>query len=211
MTDDTGGEGFAPSDYTDARERWEWKSGYSEEANKKIRFEAVYCVVLMIVSSIILLLLLTDVVMNLLPISSSLHDTVRLLGIAWFGGTLGGAIYSVKWLYHTVGKGWWHMDRRMWRLLTPFVSAGVSFAFLALAASNLFSIVSYNGLNSGYTLIGISFLLGYFSDTAVAKLAEIASVLFGTVRDHEPTEPDDLEDNRGNTGGEDTERQGDNQ
>jgi hypothetical protein len=75
---------------------------------------------------------------------------------------------------------------------------------MALAASELFSLISYGGLHSGYTLIGISFLLGYFSDTAVAKLAEVARVLFGTVKDHEPSQPDDLEDEVEETNGEST-------
>lgn len=196
MSSDSEGDGFAPSDYSDGRSRWEWESRYPDEAREKIRFEACYCLVLLFFAPAILVITLSTPFKIILPMTVDARNTFQVLITAWLGGTLGGTVYAMKWLYHTVGKGWWHMDRRLWRLLTPHVSAGVSFSFIALASSELFEILSYTGLESFYTLLGISFLLGYFSDTAIAKLAEIAGVLFGTVRDHEPSEPSVVDEER---------------
>lgn len=194
MTDGSGHEGFAPADYSDGRDRYEWASGYPEEARSEIKKEAAYCAATILLPPVLILLILKVFNTSWFILGPGSQESLPILVIAWLSGTLGGAIYSTKWLYHTVGKGWWHMDRRLWRLLTPHISGAVSSSFIALSISNILPILSFEGTQSVYSLIGISFLLGYFSDTAVAKLSEIAGVLFGTVRDHEPEEPDDLAD-----------------
>jgi hypothetical protein len=43
-------------------------------------------------------------------------------GSAWIGGVLGGSVFSIKWLYHSIARGKWHLDRRPWRFLTPLMS-----------------------------------------------------------------------------------------
>ena len=36
--------------------------------------------------------------------------------------------------------------------------------------------------NQGHSFFGLAFLVGYFSDNTIAKLAEVAVTLFGTAR-----------------------------
>jgi hypothetical protein len=99
---------------------------------------------------------------------------------SWFGGLLAGTIYSVKWLYHVVGKGLWNLDRRLWRFFAPHVSAGLALAFIALLHSGLLVIVDRKAITSVWMCFSIGFLAGYFSDAATAKLSEVAQTLFGT-------------------------------
>lgn len=185
MTDQGGDEGFAPKDLSDGRSKFDWDTEYPREAWNQIAIEACYCGLLVLLVPFVVLFVLIGPYTELLVFTS--QRTFPVLVIAWLGGVLGGAVFATKWLYHVVGKGRWHRDRGPWRFLTPLVSGGVSFSFMALVTSNVLPVLSISGINSVYSVIALSFLLGYFSDTAVAKLAEIAGVLFGTVRDHEPS------------------------
>lgn len=194
MAGQSGHDGFAPADYSDGRERHEWRTDYPEEALNEIKFEAKYLSFWLFLPPIAMLVAVNGPITEWLMFRSSEQSRYPVLVIAWLGGTLGGTAYGIKWLYHVVGKGWWHEDRRLWRLLTPHISGAVSFSFIALISSETLSFMTMSGARSLFGLIGISFLLGYFSDTAVGKLSEIASVLFGTVKDHEPSEPDDIDE-----------------
>ena len=194
MSGRSGQDGFAPADYSDGRERHEWISSYPEEALNGIKFEATYLTFWLFLPPIAMLVTVNGPFTGWLTFGPSGESTYPILVLAWLGGTLGGTAYSIKWLYHVVGKGWWHEDRRLWRLLTPHISGAVSFSFIALISSETLPLLTISGTRSLFGLIGISFLLGYFSDTAVAKLSEIARVLFGTVKDHEPSEPENIED-----------------
>jgi len=75
-----------------------------------------------------------------------------------------------------VARGLWHVGRAPWRLLTPLLSAG-----FALAAAFVFEAGLAKGASpeksAGYVAVG--FFVGYFSDRAVAKMLDIANVVFG--------------------------------
>jgi hypothetical protein len=103
-------------------------------------------------------------------------------GFAWTGGSLGGVLFDLKWLYHTVARGSWHLDRRLWRIFTPHISGGLSFFVLALVASGGLRIFDSKATDSLSLVLGLAFLVGYFSDSAIAKLTEVAETLFGTIR-----------------------------
>jgi hypothetical protein len=105
--------------------------------------------------------------------------------LSWGAGTLGGTLFAIKWLYHTVARQLWHMDRRLWRLFTPHISGGLAFGVTALIASGVIRIFDKNATNSYALLVGFGFLVGYFSDSAIAKLSEVADTLFGTSRSKE--------------------------
>ncbi|MBI2678269.1 MAG: hypothetical protein HYX28_05770 [Candidatus Koribacter versatilis] len=96
---------------------------------------------------------------------------------AWLAGTLGGALFAMKWLYHTVGHTTWHADRRPWRYLTPHISGGLAFAMFAIVRSVVLLDPRLTKTTAGATAIG--FLVGFFSDNAVAKLADVAKKIFG--------------------------------
>jgi hypothetical protein len=106
-------------------------------------------------------------------------------GFAWAAGTLGGVLFDLKRLYHTVARGLWHLDRRLWRIFTPHISGGLSFFVLALISSGALRIFDSKATNSPALVIGLGFLVGYFSDSAIAKLTEVAETLFGTTRSKE--------------------------
>ena len=96
------------------------------------------------------------------------------------GGLLGGTVFALKWLYRAVARGFWHVDRRPWRLLTPWVSFSVAFVAGSMIEASLISDGASPSVSSGALAIG--FLSGYFADNMVAKMYEVANVLFGTVK-----------------------------
>jgi hypothetical protein len=95
---------------------------------------------------------------------------------------MGGVLFDLKWLYHTVARGLWNQDRRLWRVFTPHISGGLSCFFLALVASGVLRIFDTKATDALSLVIGLGFLVGYFSDSAIAKLTEVAETLFGTTR-----------------------------
>src|SRR5262249_13664205 len=90
-----------------------------------------------------------------------------------------------KWLYHVVARKRWHMDRRVWRFCTPLISAGLAFAMVAIVSSGVLRIFDPKAFDSPSMILGFSFLVGYFSDSAAAKMTEIAETLFGPSREKE--------------------------
>jgi hypothetical protein len=109
------------------------------------------------------------------------YERVLSKGVLAFGaGGLGGTLFGLKWLYHSTAKGMWHLDRRPWRLFTPWISSILSIAALALIRSNVITLLNPAPLGFPAGLLGVGFLVGYFSDITVGKLNEVALVLFGT-------------------------------
>lgn len=53
---------------------------------------------------------------------------------------------------------------------------------MALVASGGLKIFDAKATESHSLVVGFSFLIGYFSDNAIAKLLEVAETLFGTTR-----------------------------
>jgi hypothetical protein len=164
----------------EGRELYQWESKYPKQALTIIRIEALALFAYFLISLVGLLLTWSgffETVLNaILDIQSSI--TLKRYGYFTFSGLLAGSIYSIKWLYHSVGKGIWHVDRQLWRFLSPFMSLGVAFIVGALVHANL---IRGGGMNiSSPAAISIGFVAGYFSDSAIAKMYEIANVIFGT-------------------------------
>jgi len=168
--------GFSPDEPADRRGIGEWETRYNDPlAKKAIRFEAIYLALVLLVCLVsILLIYLNQSYLNHKPIKIFLGGLV--------GGVFGGTMFSIKWLYHSVAKWIWNIDRRLWRLFTPWLSGGLSLAFLLLIDSNLVSVFNKEALNSITTCVGLGFLIGYFSDNAAAKLSDLAYTLFGTTK-----------------------------
>lgn len=175
---------FAPSDLTDDRKENEWKSRYREKrAIVQIACESVYLGALIIATAVALILIWRGTPRSWLDVSAARYDTFRIYSFAWISGTLGGTLFAVKWLYHSLAKGFWNADRLAWRLFTPHLSGGFSFGLLALATSGVFEILNRELLRSSPAVVGIGFLLGYFSDYTVARLYKVAVDLLGGVHD----------------------------
>ena len=78
----------------------------------------------------------------------------------------------------------WHVDRQLWRLMSPLMSLAVAFVVGTLVQANL---MHGNGTGlSAPSSVSLGFMAGYFSDAAIAKMYEIANVVFGTTNNSNP-------------------------
>jgi hypothetical protein len=174
---------YAPVDPLDGRKLRAWRSTYKDpEAQKGIRVEAIYLAVLLFVVPIAIVFLWLEYPKQMLGLSDQKYGPLLKYGLAWLSGVLGGTLFDVKWLYHSVARQVWHLDRRLWRLFTPHISGGLAFAIVALISSGFIRIFDPQALESLSLVTGVAFLVGYFSDSAIAKLAEIAETIFGASR-----------------------------
>lgn len=178
---DTTTVSFAPSDPTDGRSAGVWRTRYEKEALAHIWKEAIYVGSLLIVIPILIISIHQDF-LGLLNIPA----TIKKYSYAWIGGSLGGTLFCTKWLYHTVARNVWNQDRFLWRIFTPHISGALAFSFILLISSGIINLFSPDAMNKNNAVFGLSFLIGYFSDPAIAKLTEIANTLFGATQKEPP-------------------------
>lgn len=176
---------FGNSEPTDGRIQWDWKSKYPQEALSIIRFEAFFLLVLFFLALIMIFLTWTESLHHFIKYccGKDTYGSFNTYSYITFSGLLAGVIFSVKYLYHAVARGTWHLDRQLWRFMSPVMSLGVAFIVGALVNANLM-----NGTKapiSAAAAVSIGFMAGYFSDTAIAKMYEIANVIFGTNKAHQ--------------------------
>ena len=112
---------------------------------------------------------------QLIKNSFALSPKVHSYFFAWIGGTFGGLVFAGKWLYHTVARGYWNLDRRLWRVLTPHLSGILALFIVIIFSSDIFNECQTYSIHKS---CGIGFLVGYFSDNAIGKLSELANVFF---------------------------------
>lgn len=188
--------GFAPSDPMDGREPGEWDTRYDPAAKKCIQFESRYLGAHLGIALLLIFLIALYISFAYTPDASgtqnqtpaSIATSQRLvfgwlhLAFAYIGGVLGGTVYSIKWLIHVVAKNSWNLDRRLWRVFIPHLSGALAVAFAVLFASGIVGFTDDRAVNSPWICLGISFLVGYFSDKATAKMAEVAETVFGGTR-----------------------------
>lgn len=176
---------FAPYDYTDGRDPLDWKSRYTDkQARFWIILETVYLFIFIFAVPIIIFLFWTRKPNFVMSLNEIDYRIFVKYSFAWLGGTLGGTLYCIKWLYHSVAKSIWHLDRRIWRFLTPHLSGAIGFTFMVIINSNIIRIFDSNSLDSPWISFSVGFIIGYFSDSATAKLAELARTLFGISEKH---------------------------
>lgn len=159
-----------------------WRTKYIDEAAKKqIRTEAIYLFACLILIPILMFGFWNGAVAQFIGLNQPYQIGFRNNALAWLGGTLGGTLFSIKWLYHGVASFTWYQDRLLWRLFTPHLSGALSFAIILLISSGFINIFDKNALSDPSTIVGLGFLCGYFSDSAIAKMTEVANTLFGTL------------------------------
>jgi len=176
-------------DAIDGRPYSEWRSRYPAAIHRFVVHELVYlAVVFALALGMIAAAVLTLRAAGFLfvPFSGSALRSLADGGLAAGAGMLGGTVFSLKWLYHAVAKGQWHLDRRIWRLSTPFISAGLALAVLALVRAEALRVLNPSFTRSIAGNLGLSFLVGYFSDMTIGKLNELAEVLFAPAKDRNP-------------------------
>jgi hypothetical protein len=179
-TDDPG---FAPEEPTDGRVRGEWQTRYTDVAARAaIRIEAIYVSLVFLLCPTAILLLAVRWPRNWLEIDITTWDRVAHWGFVWFGGMLGGSLFAMKWMYHSVAKGLWNQDRRLWRLFTPLLSAGVGFTVVVLSSSRVLPLFGPDLVRSNTGATGVAILVGYFSDQTISRLAAMAEGHLGRSR-----------------------------
>lgn len=172
----TGEPNASSGDTTDARKRYDWITRYPPQARKEIRGEATLLFIVFLVS----LLLLFATWKNWLSMGFLLPPIAQLTFKKYSyyasAGLLGGITFGMKYFYRVVARGYWHQDRRMWRIMSPFIAMAIALITGMLIDSSL--LVAQKPIIPP-AIVAIGFLSGYFADEAVGKMYEIASVIFG--------------------------------
>ncbi len=164
------------SDPTDGRKQYEWLTRYPPEAITKIRMETGYLFIIFFISLFLIFANWKGWIG--LVLSFSAEESLAFRKYAYYAlfGMLGGITFGMKYFYRVVARGYWHQDRRIWRLMSPFIAMTVSLIVgMMIDASFL---AAKQPLTST-AVVSIGFLAGYFADEAVGKMYEIANVIFG--------------------------------
>ena len=179
------GSGNSPSDgdehlNTDGRAKGEWKSIYDPEAISHIRVDAIFVGVVLLITLTALILTWKGFLYDTVAFGCSTCSRATLDKYTYFflGGLLGGTLFGIKYLYRSVARGFWNMDRRLWRIFSPLSAGGLALAVGTLIDSGIFGVTIKTPGMSSYFSIG--FLTGYFADSALAKMQEIAYTIFGS-------------------------------
>jgi hypothetical protein len=171
--------GFAPNEPTDERGIGDWATRYPPDARNAIRVEAVFVSICLLVSLIGTLAVAIESASFVVPMKHAAWLALSPYLFAYLGGLLGGTLFTMKWLYHTVAKGIWNRDRRLWRVFTPFLSGGASLAVILLCASGALPFFGPQLVRTNAGALGLSIVLGYFSDRAFSALERFAEGGFG--------------------------------
>ena len=169
-------DGPKPFENDDGRKRGEWETRYPREVWHSILIEGAYLVTIFLLCIVCLFYTWIDGFSSLLSIHEAKTLSLNRYLFYLFGGILGGVLFGMKWLYHSVARGFWNVDRKPWRYLVPILSGGFAFASSFVIEAGL-SRIPASGREAEYVAVG--FLIGYFSDKAIAKLSEVADIVFG--------------------------------
>lgn len=173
---------------TDDRALLDWKGHYPEDAKREILYEARVVAGILLLTFGGLLLTWRGTAFELLSSGcmTCTRESFDRYAYFYLGGQLGGILFGVKYLYKVVARGRWHLDRRLWRFFSPFLSGGLAFVVGALTDSGVMGLTAKASSGSAYFSLG--FIAGYFADSALAKMQEIADTVFGSParRQHSP-------------------------
>ena len=164
-------------DNTDGRKRYQSKSRYNKYFKREIWCEAIFLFFIMFMSIIVIFLNWKGDLVNWLNLTPEQIPTFKKYIYYSMSGMLGGVTFGTKYFYRVVARGWWHQDRRLWRVTSPLISTIIAFMTGVLIEAQLIN-TSVPILTT--SIIAIGFLAGYFADEAVGKMYEIANVIFGT-------------------------------
>ncbi|WP_192559736.1 hypothetical protein [Pseudomonas allokribbensis] len=165
---------------TDNRAVGDWKSKYDESARCEIRVDAIYVGVVFLLTLLALLFTWRGSTYSFFVGSCTTCAPEKFNQYAFFflGGILGGTMFGLKYLYQVVARGLWNIDRRLWRIFSPFLSGGAALAIGGLLDSGLLGLSIKSSTTSFYFSMG--FISGYFADKALGKMQEIADTVFGS-------------------------------
>lgn len=164
----------------DHRAEGHWESRWNNAARVGIRIDAAYVGVVFFLTLVMLLLTWRGTTYELLAYGCTSCSPTKFNQYAFFfiGGVLGGTMFGLKYLYKVVARGYWNIDRRLWRIFSPFLSGGSALAIGGLLDSGMLGLSIKSSSTSFYFSLG--FISGYFADSALAKMQEIADTVFGS-------------------------------
>lgn len=165
-----------PGDPTDGRNINEWKSRYPDEAHKLIRQEFTYLIVIFLLSNALIFSTWYGCIHSFMKLSPAQVYTLKKYLFYSSSGMLGGVTFGIKYFYRVVARGYWNVDRRIWRWLSPLIAMSIAFIVGVLIDA---SFISSKGPATASAFVSIGFMSGYFADEAVGKMYDIATVLFG--------------------------------
>jgi hypothetical protein len=166
-----------PIENDDGRQRGQWETRYPREVWQTIIVEGAYLVVVLAACVTCLFLTWIEAFSAWLDLHGAKGLSLNRYLFYLFGGVLGGVLFGMKWLYHSVARGFWNYDRKPWRYLVPVLAGGFAFASAFIIEAGL-SRIPTTGREAEYVAVG--FLIGYFSDKAISMLSRVADVIFGS-------------------------------
>lgn len=181
--------------FTDGRKKGEWKSRYPDTSAKVFHVsEALYLLVLYIASFALFILNYKGFIVDFLNISPDKVVICTRMFYCCIAGLLGGTVFTTKWFYRSIARGYWNIDRIYWRFFTPLISLVFAFALGCILKENIIH-------GDGFSATSLGFLSGYFSDQAAGKMSEVATILFQTSKDKEKkdTESENTKNNEANS------------
>lgn len=161
---------------TDGRKPYHWESGYPEEARTKIRYEAIYVGIVLVISLLGLLFNWCGCFSGILCLEGDKLLSFESIMYYFFSGLLGGTIFGIKYFYRVVARGYWSQDRIYWRVFSPWISACIAVIVGCMVISGFINAAKSPSAATG---ICVGFVAGYFADQAVGKMSEVATALFG--------------------------------
>lgn len=167
-----------PHDETDGRAIDQWKSRYPPAARSEIAWEATAVGAISVGSLLMIFFLWSGLLTQWTGCVACARPAFTRYGYFFLGGVLGGTLFGIKYLYHVVARGFWNQDRRLWRLLSPLLSGSLAFVIGALTDAGLLGLTT--SASKAPAFLSLGFITGYFGDKALAKMTEIADVIFGT-------------------------------
>lgn len=165
---------------TDERAIANWGSRYPSAAIDEIRFDTKCVSGIFLLTFIGLVCTWNGLAFRLMAYGCVDCSSTTFSKYAYFflGGLLGGILFGIKYLYKVVAHGLWNIDRRLWRIFSPFLAGGLAVAVGTLIDSGILGLA--NKPTTGASYVAIGFMTGYFADSALAKMQEIAKTVFGT-------------------------------
>jgi hypothetical protein len=164
-------------DPTDGRKQGDWNSRYPRKAWIQIICEGLWLLVLFFLSMTMIFSVWKGWICSICSPTSVQEPALRKFVYYASAGMLGGTVFGIKYFYRSIARGWWHQDRVIWRLKSPLIATAL--ALIVGALLDWGAIASTNP-RSGAVFVSIGFLVGYFADKAIAKMYEVANVVFGS-------------------------------
>jgi hypothetical protein len=180
------------SNYSDNRDKGDFGTRYPGSAWIQISGEAIFlfAVVAASLAQIVYIANRPENVINEVRFissaigegsSPSITRSFQLWSIVGLSGVLGGASFSLKWLYHSVAWREWNRDRIIWRLSVP-VQGGLLALFTgAMIISGIIPLLSKQLFLRTLSCAGFGFFVGLFADNFLAALQKFAARLLGTL------------------------------